>query len=375
MNSKRLFLLLIFVLLAASFSLYSDWLVFGQEADSIDVQKCTICHGKQDYKRLIKQDGHEANLFVSRSSLGGSVHKDITCGECHSDIQVLPHVGVYVPEPVDCSRCHFEGNSVKAPQSKEYQTYWDSAHGQALIEGKENAPRCQNCHGSHDIQFIKSGETPVAPHNIAATCGACHEKENAEWAASSHGKGREENGGTEQTPTCTDCHGNHDIFNKEDSRSHTFHANIPESCSKCHNEKEITESLDNLHERVETFENSFHGVAIRFGSMIAANCASCHGYHKVLPAEDPESMVHIDNVPETCGQTDCHPGAGVNFSIGQVHVNPHDEESGAVYYIAKAFMVLTISVIAALIIHILFDLTRRILGPNTKNKKEKSDGK
>jgi hypothetical protein len=174
MITRRLLSISILVLLAAVMFLDSEWFAYGQDAESIDVQKCTICHGKQDYRRMIKQDGQEANLYVSRASLGKSVHKEITCGQCHSDISVLPHEGVYTPQPVDCSRCHFEGNSVKAPQSKEYQVYWDSVHGQALINGVEKAPRCQDCHGEHNIQFIKSGDTPVHSDVVADTCGKCH---------------------------------------------------------------------------------------------------------------------------------------------------------------------------------------------------------
>ena len=186
-------------------------------------------------------------------------------------------------------------------------------------------------------------------------------QEYRDWAESEHGKAMTKQS-AEEAPTCTSCHGEHDIFAKEDPRSHTFHSNIPESCAKCHDEMEITAKFGVEAERIETFERSFHGIAIRFGSKLAANCASCHGHHKILHSENPESLVNIANIPTTCGQSDCHPGAGVNYSIGKVHVNPEDQESGLVYYVATFFKYFTIIVISGLILHILLDLGRRILG-------------
>jgi len=30
--------------------------------------------------------------------------------------------------------------------------------------------------------------------------------------------------------------------------------------------------------------------------LFEANCASCHGYHRILPSSDPASMVHPNNI-------------------------------------------------------------------------------
>ena len=32
------------------------------------------------------------------------------------------------------------------------------------------------------------------------------------------------------------------------------------------------------------------------------NCASCHGFHKILPSSDPKSTVNTKNLGQTCGQ-------------------------------------------------------------------------
>ena len=65
--------------------------------------------------------------------------------------------------------------------------------------------------------------------------------------------------------------------------------------------------LQSAADRVKTFFESYHGLAAQYGSTVAANCRSCHGYHKILPSSDPDSMIHPTHLVETCGN--CHPGA------------------------------------------------------------------
>lgn len=112
-------------------------------------------------------------------------------------------------------------------------------------------------------------------------------------------------------------------------------------------------------EQVKTYERSFHGVAIKFGEKKVANCASCHGTHNILLPEDPDSPVNINNIPETCGKPDCHPGANINYAKGKIHVNPYKKEAGAIYYVAFFFKWLTILTMCGLIIHIILDLQKR----------------
>jgi hypothetical protein len=60
-----------------------------------------------------------------------------------------------------------------------------------------------------------------------------------------------------------------------------------------------------------------HGTASPRLAASPVRCRDCHGYHDVLPSEDPRSTVHVSNRPATCGR--CHAGAGPNFSRGRVH--------------------------------------------------------
>jgi hypothetical protein len=64
---------------------------------------------------------------------------------------------------------------------------------------------------------------------------------------------------------------------------------------------------------------SFHGLAQQFGGLTVANCASCHGFHDVLPSSDPLSSVNQKNLPQTCGK--CHAGIGTRLAKGEMKIH------------------------------------------------------
>ena len=67
-----------------------------------------------------------------------------------------------------------------------------------------------------------------------------------------------------------------------------------------------------------------------------ATCASCHGAHEVLPADNPLSKVSAQNRLATCQE--CHPKANVNFVSFDPHANKHERESGLLLYFTGKFM-------------------------------------
>jgi formate dehydrogenase gamma subunit len=100
---------------------------------------------------------------------------------------------------------------------------------------------------------------------------------------------------------------------------------------------------------------------VRGGATNAANCASCHGYHKVLPSTDPESSIHRKHLVETCGK--CHPGAGENFAFGTIHVtDASNGKTGAVinHWVRIAYLVLIFGVIGAMLLHNLMSWLRAL---------------
>jgi hypothetical protein len=230
-----------------------------------------------------------------------------------------------------------------------------------MARGNVKAPLCQDCHGSHAILKAKNEGSLVSQANVAETCGHCHIQIYAQYKTSIHGVAVAK--GIKEAPSCTGCHGEHKIYSRTDPKSTVFATHVAEQCSTCHGSVSIMSKFGIETEQVETYKESFHGVASQFGSRTVANCSSCHGTHEIRPEADPLSSVNPKNVPKTCGK--CHPGANPNFAVGKMHIDAKKKEAGIVYYVASFFKYLTIGTMLALIVHILLDMygrTKRLRG-------------
>ena len=336
------------------FLLVGALLFSGAATDLSAMEKCLLCHQKHDLFRT-EASGRKISLFVDEDLLAASVHKSRQCTDCHIDIVELPH-GTHV-EKVNCRRCHYSGNPVGAPEGAMYDQYEHSVHGLEVAKGNANAPICQDCHGTHNVLPPDSLESPVAKPNIPATCGKCHIEIYATYRESIHGSALAE--GILDAPVCSDCHGEHNIARPDNPNSSVYGANVTATCSDCHGPLGVASKYGIKSDRTATFEDSFHGVGQQMGSRMVANCASCHGFHDIRPETDPKSRINPANIPKTCGQAGCHPEADAVFTSGQIHVDPHSEESGILYWISKGFLILTVSVLAGLFLFIILDLTKR----------------
>jgi hypothetical protein len=103
--------------------------------------------------------------------------------------------------------------------------------------------------------------------------------------------------------------------------------------------------------------DSFHGVALEYGMTTVANCASCHGFHGILPASDPASSVNKANLPKTCGK--CHPNAGVNFAKGNVHVEVTPQKALGVFTVRVFYTIFIGTLVILFVLHIAMDLLGR----------------
>jgi hypothetical protein len=322
------------------------------------VQKCELCHAKPGFQKKL-DNGQIISLYVPPDSLAQSVHSKRECNECHRDVNEIPHKPGL--QWVDCTGCHYIGNLAGAPELPIYEQYRESVHGRAALAGNKKAPICQDCHGAHNVQKYHAEGSPLNRQLLPASCGRCHIEAYRQFASSIHGKLLSE--GNPAVPTCTDCHGEHTIEKPEEPGSAVFSTRIPETCGKCHAAENIVSKYGVSIEQVETYTESFHGIATTFGSKKAANCASCHGSHDILPATDQESRIFPANIPKTCGK--CHPEANANWARGKIHVNASNKDAGIIYYVAAFFKWLTISTLVGLVINIILDLRRRLM----KNKK------
>jgi hypothetical protein len=268
---------------------------------------CLDCHSDKTMTTT-NAAGRVVSLLVDAAALAASVHHDNSCANCHNDITDKHPDDNLAPRAVDCARCHADAS----------RTYTASVHGEALRDGAtaggHHAPVCADCHGSHGVLPPTVPQSPLNRANLAGTCGQCHEQEAKDVVASVHGTAVA--AGRNDSPTCTDCHSEHQI---EALRGSTPLKISQEVCSKCHASEKLNTKYNLPGDRVKTFFASYHGLAAQYGSTSAANCGSCHGFHLVLPSSDPRSSIHKDNLAATCGK--CHAGASANFAQSRVHVD------------------------------------------------------
>ncbi|HLH53386.1 MAG TPA: cytochrome b/b6 domain-containing protein [Verrucomicrobiae bacterium] len=309
---------------------------------------CMECHSDKTLYRT-NSAGKGISMFVDEEKLKASVHKTNTCFSCHSDL-TSKHPDDNVPAgPPSCARCH----------EKQSESYGASVHGLALARGQKDAATCSDCHSGHNILPPRSPESPLNFSRLAETCGTCHDQEAGDVAESVHGKAVA--AGHRDAPTCTDCHSEHKIVALKSSSSLKISADV---CSNCHASERMNTKYNLPADRVKTFFQSYHGLAAQYGSTLAANCASCHGVHKILPSTDPRSTIHPSNLAVTCGK--CHPGATANFAQSRVHVDIASATSGdglgtkINWWVRRVYLVLIVGTIGFMLAHNVLSFARKV---------------
>ena len=237
-----------------------------------------------------------------------------------------------------------------------------SVHGAALRGGNVGAANCVDCHGAHEMNRGMVESAKVNKQRVAGTCAACHEAAAADFSGSVHAAALDK--GNVDAATCTDCHGEHDVRKNSDPAAPVNARNLAQHvCASCHDSLRLTGKYGLSSTTFQTFADSYHGLAVRGGSVEVVNCASCHESHRIRSQEDAESTIHPDNLAMTCGQ--CHPGANTRFAMGRVHVSPEakggtDGSSPILYFISSFYVLLTVVVVGGMGVHNGFDFFKKI---------------
>lgn len=323
---------------------------------------CGGCHGPGKTLpylggAVFHKEAHEAydHGFHARAHQNGK--KAANCLDCHATggdmTTILPKTDSRstinrINITRTCGSCHgsksfMEGTGIS---NRLFLAYQESAHARAQARGQIGAAVCTDCHNSHDILSASDDQSPIFKANIPKTCGKCHTQVAAEFNESVHGEAVTR--GVSQAPVCTDCHGIHTIKSHTDARASLGTT----TCAECHQGVRLSQEFGVAGERVSSYEDSYHGMARKFGSKVAADCASCHGVHSILPSSDSRSMINQANLASTCGQ--CHIGAGENFIAGKIHLDAdsaHDAGSVATGWVRFIYLVLIGVTIGAMAIH------------------------
>lgn len=283
-----------------------------------DAAKCWDCHGRHNILGVA-----DPASTVNRKNI------PLTCSRCHEDMKVVIKYNIH--------------------QEKPYQEYLKSIHGRRTANGggESFAAVCTDCHGVHDIQGVGRGTIAARKPE---TCGRCHGAVFSQYKDSIHGQATLQ--GNIDTPLCIDCHGEHTIVSPQDKSAPTSAAHIADTCSTCHARPEIMKKYGIPENRISTFIESLHGIAVGLGYKAAANCTSCHGVHDIRPAADPRSTVNPERLAQTCGQPKCHPGMPAKISQAKIHVETGQKRSGVLYWVQNIFLGLI--VLAAVLTFIWF---------------------
>ena len=329
----------------------------------LDAVECGECHAEVVDEQIVSVHGSEGMQRIPGMELP-------SCSSCHGEIHSMtlasePSSPVHAGRQGEtCGICHGAGQP--APPGvrtiRPIEAYTASVHANAVHNGDHGAG-CSDCHTAHSPLPAADPASSIHRVNVPGTCGACHAEISLHFEHSIHGLAAA--AGVQDSPVCTDCHGEHRILAVGAEGSPVSASNIPiQVCGPCHSDLRLSEKYGLAAEQVPTYEDSYHGLAARGGVQRVANCASCHGVHDILPSSDPHSNIHPDNLADTCGK--CHEGAGSQFAIGPVHVVAEQTTNVVAYWIRAIYIPLIWFTVIGMLLHNLLDLVKKTRYPTPR---------
>ena len=329
------------------------------------VATCGKCHADVEKHYLDSSHGQAFKEGLSVAPV---------CTDCHNEHSINSIRDPKSPvsranEPKICLKCHLENETVlkMVGVSKAFLMSLErSVHFVALSRGNLKAATCSDCHGAHDMLPAGNPRSKVFRNNIPKTCGqaGCHQDVAVKYSAGIHGTALMS--GNNNAPVCTDCHGDHQILAPSNRQSTVYSTNVAGSCSRCHSSVRLTERYGIPPNRVGSYMDSYHGLAVREGSITAANCASCHGAHEILPSSDPRSSINKANLAGTCGK--CHNGATIRFASTPIHVVLSSSNEPLLYWLSQIYVVLIIGIIGLMLLHNILDFFRKSIRKLTERR-------
>ncbi|MBS1260886.1 MAG: hypothetical protein MAG453_00202 [Calditrichaeota bacterium] len=179
---------------------------------------------------------------------------------------------------------------------------------------------CHGCHGGNPLVQDESSMSaregfvgvPERPADVGPMCASCHSDgeymnkfrpgiatdQLAQFKLSGHGQALRRNPNDDNVAHCTDCHDTHGIRAVTDPLAPVYPSNVPETCNKCHGDRELMTRYGIKVNPYEDYRESVHGKSLlEDGDISAPACNDCHGNHGATPPG-------VDNIANVCGQ--CH---------------------------------------------------------------------
>jgi hypothetical protein len=221
------------------------------------------------------------------------------------------------PAESSCVACH---GQLEDEMHRPVELWGDDVHAAARVG-------CEGCHGGDPSPGLADDLDAMAPENgfrsapdrlaVADFCATCHSNlefmrkfdpqarvdQLTEYRTSTHGKRNAE--GDPVPATCIDCHGAHGVRPVDRPDSPVYAANVPDTCSTCHNDGEKMKPYGLPTDQFALYRRSMHGMALLEREDTAAPaCNDCHGNHGAAPPG-------VASVANVCGQ--CHGREGMLF--------------------------------------------------------------
>ena len=325
----------------------------AQDVAEWDNDACLACHTEPG-RSMELSSGEVIDLWIDAERWDASVHAfwEMKCILCHTDITAIPHDPPSFADSREFASERSEGCTIC---HREETVLEDDVHALAREEGNLDAAVCSDCHDPH-----YATDPPMEHADIPKTCQTCHAGIYDEYAASVHGGALTE--GNRDVPTCTDCHGVHEI---EGPSRGTFHLFSPQICAECHADEDLMAEYGINTDVFDTYVSDFHGRTITLFQQITPDqdtnapvCVSCHGVHDIRPADDSASMVAKENLLVTCQH--CHPDADAGFPDAWMsHYSPSPDQWPIVFLVRLFYQILIPVVIGGMLIYIAIDVYAR----------------
>lgn len=318
----------------------------AQNVSEKEINKyCLSCHQKKgSVKKFL--EGDPFSVYINPQAFEKSVHRSLTCTECHQEFSDKNHpdrvfrnkLQYSIKESQKCLQCHpkrvlrtrpvHEGIFKKEKQGgATVCTHCHSPHAGTRITGgtvsKSEELYCMKCHSNDNTMKFTAGKTISTKVNVDSIrnsvhrnigCSDCHFNFTAEDHPRRRFRAEREyrlssfeicrrchndkysqvsnsihysmiSSGKLNAPTCVDCHGGHEITTAGRSR-----ISMVKTCEKCHSKP------------YELYAKSVHGSALLSkNNKDTPVCVDCHSSHSIKAAS--ASDFH-DNIPQNCGI--CH---------------------------------------------------------------------
>ncbi len=225
-----------------------------------------------------------------------------SCINCHNQLEDemkaptdAVTTDVHLKNGISCHNCHGGNPDVKLEDDDE--AAMSTKMGYIGVPDRKNIPKlCSKCHS--DPQYMRTFNPNLQTDQYQR------------YLTSEHGMKLAK--GDIKVAVCTDCHGKHNIQPANSVTSMVFPTKIPETCGKCHSDKEYMQDYAIPTDQFELYKQSVHGINLfEKGDRFSPVCNDCHGNHGAVPPG-------IASISHVCGA--CHVSQVEMFSA-----SPHEE--------------------------------------------------